>query len=95
VLDAELKAQEGKAFKSYDKTKELAIAAKAAGDKAAADAVAGKEKADAAAARRKRCCGQGARCWRRFALRADRRQRKSTSCRWCIRRLRMAHITAP
>ena len=34
-----------------DKTKELAVAAKAAGDKAAADAVAGKEKADAIAAK--------------------------------------------
>jgi TonB family protein len=61
ALDAELKAQEGKWVKSYDKTKELAVAAKAAGDKAAADAVAGKEKAavaakakaDAAAARAK------------------------------------------
>jgi TonB family protein len=53
ALDAELKAQEGKVFKSYDKTKELAIAAKAAGDKASADAVAGKEKADAAAAKEK------------------------------------------
>ena len=49
ALDAELKVQEGKWFKSYDKTKELAIAAKAAGDKAEADAVAGKEKADAVA----------------------------------------------
>jgi TonB family protein len=49
ALDAELKAQEGEWFKSYDKTKELAVAAKAAGDKAAADAVAGKEKADAVA----------------------------------------------
>ena len=49
ALDAELKAQEGKWLKSYDKTKELAVAAKAAGDKAAADAVAGKEKADAIA----------------------------------------------
>ena len=47
ALDAELKAQEGKWFKSYDKTKELAAAAKAAGDKASADAIAGKEKADA------------------------------------------------
>ena len=37
ALDAELKAQEGKWFKSYDKTTELAVAAKAAGDKAAAD----------------------------------------------------------
>ena len=53
ALDAELKAQEGKWFKSYDKTKELAIAAKAAGDKAAADAVAGKEKADAVATKAK------------------------------------------
>lgn len=53
ALDAELKAQEGKFLKSYDKAKELAIAAKAAGDKAAADAVAGKEKADAAAAKEK------------------------------------------
>jgi len=53
ALDAELKAQEGKWVKSYDKTKELAVAAKAAGDKAAADAVAGKEKADAVAAKEK------------------------------------------
>jgi len=53
ALDAELKAQEGKLIKSYDKTKELAVAAKAAGDKAAADAVAGKEKADAVAAKQK------------------------------------------
>lgn len=49
ALDAELTTQEGKWFKSYDKTKELAVAAKAAGDKAEADAVAGKEKADAVA----------------------------------------------
>ena len=53
ALDAELKAQEGKWLKSYDKTKELAVATKAAGDKAAADAVAGKEKADAIAAKEK------------------------------------------
>ncbi len=51
ALDAELKAQEGKLFKSYDKTKALATAAKAAGDKASADAIAGKERADAAAAK--------------------------------------------
>ena len=43
ALDAELKAQEGKWIKSYDKTKELAVAAKTAGDKAAADAVAALE----------------------------------------------------
>jgi hypothetical protein len=47
ALDAELKAQEGKWFKSYDKAKELAVAAKAAGEKAASDAAAGKEKAKA------------------------------------------------
>jgi TonB family protein len=49
ALDAELKAQEGKWFKAYDKTKELAVATKAAGEKAAADAVSVKEKADAVA----------------------------------------------
>jgi TonB family protein len=53
ALDVELKAQEGKWFKSYDKAKELAVTAKAAGDKAAAEAVAGKEKADAVAAKKK------------------------------------------
>ena len=53
ALDAELKAQEGKWVKSYDRAKELAVAAKAAGDKAAADAVAGKEKAEAVAAKAK------------------------------------------
>ena len=53
ALDVELKAQEGKLFKSYDKTRDLAVAAKAAGDKAATDAVAGKEKADALAAKEK------------------------------------------
>ena len=53
ALDAELKAQEGKWIKSYDKTKELAVAAKTAGDKAAADAIAAKEKADAVAAKQK------------------------------------------
>ena len=53
ALDAELKAQEAKLVKSYDKTKALAAAAKAAGDKASAEAVAGKEKADAVAAKAK------------------------------------------
>lgn len=51
ALDAEVKAQDGMWFKSYDRTRELAVAAKAAGDKAAADAVAGKAKADAMAAK--------------------------------------------
>lgn len=49
ALDAELKVQEGKWLKSYDKTRELAAAAKAAGEKAAADAVDAKQKADVAA----------------------------------------------
>jgi TonB family protein len=51
ALDAELKAQDGKWFKSYDKAKELAAAAKAAADKASAEAVAAKAEADAAAAK--------------------------------------------
>lgn len=49
ALDAELKAQDEKWVKSYDKTKELAAAAKTAGDRAANDAAAAKEKAEAAA----------------------------------------------
>jgi TonB family protein len=53
ALDAELKAQDGKWLKSYDKTRELAVAAKAAGEKAAADGVSGKEKAEAIAAKAK------------------------------------------
>jgi len=51
ALDAELTAQEAKWFKSYDRAKELAVAAKAAGDKAAAEAAAAREKADAVAAK--------------------------------------------
>ena len=50
ALDAELKAQGGKWFGSYDKAASLAAAARAAGEKAAAEAAAAKEKADAAAA---------------------------------------------
>jgi TonB family protein len=53
ALDAELKTQDGKWLKSYDKAKELAVAAKAAGDRAAADAVSGKETADAIAVKAK------------------------------------------
>jgi protein TonB len=51
AMDAEVRAQETKWFKSYGKTRELANTAKVAGEKAAEDAVAGKEKADARAAR--------------------------------------------
>jgi TonB family protein len=53
ALDAELKAQDDKWLKSYDKARELAVAAKNASDKAAADAVAEKDKADAIAAKAK------------------------------------------
>ena len=53
ALDDELKVQEGKWVKSYDRTRELAVVAKAAGEKAAADAAVGKEKADADAAKAK------------------------------------------
>jgi protein TonB len=51
ALDAELAAQDAKWFKSYDRTRELAVTAKAAGDKAAADALAARQQADAAAAK--------------------------------------------
>ena len=43
ALDAELQVQDQKFFKSYDRTRELAVAAKAAGDKAAADVAAERE----------------------------------------------------
>ena len=51
ALDAELKTQEGNWIKSYDRTRELAVAAKAAADKAATDAASGRERAEAAAAK--------------------------------------------
>ncbi len=47
ALDAELKVQDGKWLKSYDKAKQLAADTKSAGEKAAADAEAGKAKAKA------------------------------------------------
>ena len=53
ALEAELKAQEGKLIKSYDRARELAAAAKTAGDKAVAEAVAEKGKAEAVAAKAK------------------------------------------
>jgi TonB family protein len=49
ALDAEL-AADAKWMKSYDRTRELAVAARTASEKATADAIAGKERADAAAA---------------------------------------------
>ncbi len=54
ALDAELKAQDAKTFKSYDKAKQLASEAQAAGDKATAEAAALKEKAEVAKAARER-----------------------------------------
>lgn len=52
ALDAEMKTQEGKFIKSYDHARELAVAAKAAGDKAASDATSGRERVEAEAARK-------------------------------------------
>jgi protein TonB len=54
ALDAELKAQDAKWMKSYDRANQLAAEAKAAGDKAAMEAADVKSKADAAAAVAKR-----------------------------------------
>jgi len=53
ALDAELKAQESKWFKSYDRARELATAARTAGEKATADATAAREGAEARAAKAK------------------------------------------
>lgn len=52
ALDAELKAQEGKFLKSYDRARELAVAAKTAADKAATDATSARELAEAEEARK-------------------------------------------
>ena len=52
ALDAELKAQEGKFMKSYDRARELAVAAKTAADKAATDAKSARETAEADEARK-------------------------------------------
>jgi TonB family protein len=52
ALDAEVKAQDAKWVKSYGKTKELAAAAQAAGDKAASEAVTVRERAEAVTATR-------------------------------------------
>ena len=48
ALDAEVAAQDAKWFKSYDRTKELAAAAKVASDKAVADAATNRERVAAA-----------------------------------------------
>src|ERR1700752_2731983 len=52
ALDAELKAQEGKFIKSYDRARELAVAAKTAADKATTDATSARERAEAEEARK-------------------------------------------
>ena len=52
ALDAEMKAQEGKLIKSYDRARELAVAAKTAADKATADATTARERAEAEEARK-------------------------------------------
>ena len=49
ALDAELKAQDEKWVKSYDRARELSVDAKTAADKAAADAASGRERAELAA----------------------------------------------
>lgn len=52
ALDAELKVQEEKFMKSYDRARELAVAAKTAADKAATEATSERERAEADAAKK-------------------------------------------
>ena len=52
ALDAELKAQEEKLIKSYDRARELAVVAKTAADKATTDATSARERAEAEEARK-------------------------------------------
>jgi protein TonB len=52
ALDAEMQAQDGRFVKSYDRARELAVAAKAAADKAATEAAAERERVEAEEARR-------------------------------------------
>jgi TonB family protein len=54
AADAEVKAQDAKWIKSYDRARELAVTAKAAADKAAADAATNRERAEATAATREK-----------------------------------------
>ena len=54
ALEAELKAQDAKMIQSYDRARELAVAAKAAADRAATDATSGRERAEAETARREK-----------------------------------------
>lgn len=77
ALDAELKTQEGKWVKSYDRTKELAATARTASEKAAADATAAKERADAVAARATAAAAARAKA-RQSAVRIEGRTRPPT-----------------
>ena len=52
ALDTELKAQEGKLIKSYDRARELAVVAKTTADKAATEATGARERAEAEATRK-------------------------------------------
>ena len=52
ALDAEMKTQEAKFIKSYDRARELAVAAKTAADKAATEAKSERERAEADEARK-------------------------------------------
>jgi protein TonB len=54
ALEAELKAQDAKLMKSYDRTRELAVAAKAAADRATTDAASARERAAAETARKEK-----------------------------------------
>ena len=68
ALDAELKAQEGKFIKSYDRARELAVAAKTAADKATTDAKSARERAEAEEARKaKAAAARREKLERRFA----------------------------
>lgn len=54
ALEAELKIQDESWTKSYDRARELAVAAKTAADKAAADAASGRERAEAEVAKKEK-----------------------------------------
>lgn len=72
ALDAEVAAQDAKWFKSYDRTRELAASARAASDKAIADATAARERAAAALAARTRAEAEARATLRKTAVRVGR-----------------------
>jgi TonB family protein len=69
ALDAEVAAQDAKWFKSYDRTRELAASARAASDKAVADATASRERAAAALAARTKAAAEARAALRNTAVR--------------------------